>query len=91
MECILASLTPEHCLIYLDDIIFSVTFEKHLSRLRRVLEHLLRACARTAIEDFKCHFAKARFAIRATLFHMKEYAQIHKRLKQLRRYQFQRM
>ena len=44
MECVLAGLTPEHSLIYLDDIIiFSATFQEHLSRLRVVLNRLLRA------------------------------------------------
>ena len=34
MECVLAGLTTEHSLIYLDDIIvFSATFQEHLSRL----------------------------------------------------------
>ena len=37
MECVLAGLTGEQCLIYLDDIIvFSSTFEKHLTCLSNV-------------------------------------------------------
>lgn len=37
MECALAGLTYEQCLIYLDDIVFNSTFDEHLRRLRNVL------------------------------------------------------
>ena len=41
MECVLAGLSGDHCLVYLDDIIvFSKTFEEHLKRLRSVLDRL---------------------------------------------------
>ena len=44
MECLLAGLTMEECLTYIDDIIvFSTIFEQHLERLRRVLQRLLNA------------------------------------------------
>ena len=44
MECLLAGLTVEECLTYIDDIIvFSTTFEQHLERLRGVLQRLLDA------------------------------------------------
>ena len=38
MDCVLAGISPEQCLIYLDDIIvFSQTFQEHLQRLSNVL------------------------------------------------------
>ena len=41
MELILASLTYDICLIYLDDIlVFSHTFEEHCARLGAVLDRL---------------------------------------------------
>ena len=41
MECILAGLTMEECLIYIDDIIvFGASFEEYLGRLQRVLQRL---------------------------------------------------
>ena len=44
MECVLAGLTYEQCLIYLDDIVvFSVTFDQHLERLKMVFHHLAEA------------------------------------------------
>ena len=44
MECVLAGLTGEQCLIYLDDIIvFSSTFEEHLQRLTNVFIALRKA------------------------------------------------
>ena len=44
MECVLACLTGEQCLIYLDDIIvFSSTFEEHLTRLSNVFIVLRKA------------------------------------------------
>ena len=37
MECVLAGLTYEQCLIYLDDIIaFSSSFDEHLQRLTNI-------------------------------------------------------
>ena len=44
MECVLAGLGPEQCLVYLDNIIvFGKTFEQHLQRLGRVFEKLAMA------------------------------------------------
>ena len=44
MECVLAGLTYEQCLIYLDDVIvFSSTFDEHLCRNRNVLAALREA------------------------------------------------
>ena len=38
MDCVLAGISPEQCLIYLDEIIvFSQTFQEHLQRLSNVL------------------------------------------------------
>ena len=38
MDCVLAGISPEQCLIYLDDIIvFSQTFQEHLQHLSNVL------------------------------------------------------
>lgn len=57
MECVLAGLTYEQCLIYIDDIIvFSATFPQHLERLQTVLEHL--AAAGLRLKPSKCHFAQ---------------------------------
>ena len=56
MECVLAGLTYEQCLIYLDDIIvFSSTFEEHLCRLRNVLVALREAHLQLKLP--KCTFA----------------------------------
>ena len=56
MECVLAGLTYEQCLIYFDDIVvFSVTFDQHLERLRAV-QHLDNAGLK--MKPNKCHFAK---------------------------------
>ena len=58
MECVLAGLTFEQCLIYIDDIIvFSATFPQHLERLRTVFEHLARAGLK--LKPKKCHFARS--------------------------------
>ena len=58
MECVLAGLTFEQCLIYLDDIVvFSATFPQHLERLRTVFEHL--AHAGLKLKPNKCHFARS--------------------------------
>ena len=41
MECALAGLTPEECLIYLDDVIvYSLTFDDHPERLKLVFQWL---------------------------------------------------
>ena len=56
MECVLAGLSGEQCLIHLDDIIvFSSSFEDHLVCLTSVLQ-----CVREAglkLKPIKCHFA----------------------------------
>ena len=58
MECVLAGLTYEQCLIYLDDIVvFSVTFDQHLERLKKVFHHLAEAGLK--LKPSKCHFAKS--------------------------------
>ena len=58
MECVLAGLTYEQCLIYLDDIVvFSVTFDQHLERLKMVFHHLAEAGLK--LKPSKCHFAKS--------------------------------
>ena len=36
----MAEMNLRDCLIYLDDIIFSSTFEEHIERLERVFSHL---------------------------------------------------
>ena len=57
MECVLAGLTPEQCLIYLDDvIIFSSSFQVHLEHLSSVLTRLDEAGLKLRFS--KCHFAK---------------------------------
>ncbi len=54
MECILAGMTGEECLIYIDDIvIFSQTFQEHL---KRVFQRLHTACLR--LKPVKCKFAR---------------------------------
>ena len=57
MECVLAGLTGEQCLIYIDDIIvFSSTFQEHLDRLERVFLKLQDAGLKLRSE--KCHFVQ---------------------------------
>ena len=57
MECVLAGLTGEQCLIYLDDIIvFSSTFEEHLQRLTNVFIALRKAGLK--LKPSKCFFAQ---------------------------------
>ncbi|KAL5497311.1 hypothetical protein EMCRGX_G013768 [Ephydatia muelleri] len=57
MECVLAGLTYEQCLVYLDDIvIFSMTFPQHLERLATVFQHLRKAGL--TLKPEKCHFAQ---------------------------------
>ena len=56
MECALAGLTNEQCLIYLDDIIvFSSSFVEHLQRLRNIFVALRQA--RLQLKLSKCTFA----------------------------------
>ena len=56
MECVLAGLSGEECLIYLDDIIiFSSSFDDHLVRLTSVLQRLREAGLK--LKPAKCHFA----------------------------------
>ena len=57
MQCVLASLSPEQCLTYIDDVIFfSATFEQHLTHLRAVLERIAKAGLR--LKTTKCQFAQ---------------------------------
>lgn len=57
MECILAGLTGEQCLIYIDDIIvFSASFPEHLERLTNVFLKLQDAGLKLKTE--KCNFAQ---------------------------------
>ena len=59
MECVLAGMTYEQCLIYLDDIIvFSTSFEQHLQRLRTVFELLEKAGLK--LKGKKCHFVQSK-------------------------------
>ena len=55
MECALAGLVGDQCLIYLDDIIiFSSTFNEHLKRLACVFDRLWAAGLK--LKDKKCRF-----------------------------------
>jgi transposase InsO family protein len=57
MECVLAGLTGEQCLIYLDDIVvFSKTFEEHIARLTNVFQALRQADLTLKLS--KCDFAQ---------------------------------
>ena len=57
MECILAGLSGEECLINLDDIIvFGVSFKEHIDRLTRVLAALQKAQLKLKLS--KCQFAQ---------------------------------
>ena len=57
MECVLAGLTGEHCLTYLDNIIvFSSTFEEHLTRLSNVFIALRKAGLK--LKPSKCFFVQ---------------------------------
>ena len=59
MECVLAGLTGEQCLIYLDDIIvFSNTFDEHLKRLTNVFLALRNAGLK--LKPAKCYFAQSK-------------------------------
>jgi len=56
MECVLQNLMYKICLIYLDDIlVYSKTFEDHLSHLRQVFDHLRHANLK--LKPSKCNFA----------------------------------
>ena len=57
MECVLAGLTGEQCLIYLDDIVvFSKTFVEHIARLINVFQALSQAGLTLKLS--KCDFAQ---------------------------------
>ena len=57
MECVLAGVSGEQCLTYLDDIIvFSTTFQEHVQRLDTVFSRL--KAANLKLRPEKCHFAK---------------------------------
>ena len=57
MECTLAGLVGDQCLIYLDDvIIFSSTFEEHLKRLASIFDRL--RAAGLKLKAKKCHFVQ---------------------------------
>ena len=57
MECVLAGLTQEQCLIYLDDIVvFSKSFEEHIERLTNVFQALRQAGLTLKLS--KCYFAQ---------------------------------
>jgi hypothetical protein len=55
MESVLAGLTWEECLVYLDDIIiYAKSFDEHLNRLKHVLERLREGGLKIKLE--KCNF-----------------------------------
>lgn len=54
MDTVLAGLKWQTCLVYLDDVVvFSSSFQEHMSRLRSVLEAI--RAARLTIKPEKCH------------------------------------
>lgn len=55
MDCVLAGLSPEQCLIYLDDIILSQTFRENLQRLSNVLQDIRNDGLK--LQGSKCEFA----------------------------------
>ena len=58
MESILGSLNWRQCLVYLDDvIIFSCTFQEHLTHLQEVFQCI--SGAGLKLKPSKCHFAKS--------------------------------
>ena len=78
MECVLAGLTYEQCLIYIDDIIvFSATFPQHLERLQTFLEHLAAAGLRLK-PIASAILLKTRYATWGTLSPSKESKLIQK-------------
>ena len=57
MECVLAGLAMEQCLVYLDDVIvFSKTFSEHLANLDNVFSRFHQAGFTLKLS--KCHFCK---------------------------------
>jgi len=57
MQRVLAGMTMEQCLVYLDDIIvFAPTFNEHLRRLQEVLQRLSNAGLKVKVS--KCQFAQ---------------------------------
>ena len=59
MECVLADLTEEKCLIYLNDIVvFSRIFEEHIERLGNVCRKLCQAGLTLKLSTRRCEFAK---------------------------------
>ena len=77
MECVLAGMTYEQCLIYLDDIIvFSTSFEQHLQRLRTVFELLEKAGLK--LKGKSAILSKVRYGTWDTLYPKREYRQIRK-------------
>ena len=57
MECVLAGLSMEECLVYIDDVIvFSETFQDHLANLEKVFSRLYQAGLTLKLS--KCHFCK---------------------------------
>ncbi|TPX53026.1 hypothetical protein PhCBS80983_g06379 [Powellomyces hirtus] len=58
MDAVLAGLKYQFCLVYVDDIIvYSDTFEEHMTHISRVLERIVGAGLRIKLE--KCHFAQS--------------------------------
>lgn len=56
MDCVLAGISPEQCLITLDDkIVFSQTFQEHLQHLSTILQQIRKAGMK--LQASKCHFA----------------------------------
>ena len=86
MECMLAGLTPEQCLIYLDDvIIFSASFQEHLQRLEAVFARLEEAGLKLKLA--KCHcvsLPKPRLSIWGISYHIMEFNRIHQKSKWLK-------
>lgn len=61
MECVLAGLKGEQCLIYLDDIIvFSGTFQEHFKRLSNLFSAL--RVGGLKLKPKKCYFAQKEVA-----------------------------
>ena len=55
MDLFLAGLTWEVCLVYLDDVIvIADTFERHLERLKLVMDHLQRAGLKLNPQSASC-------------------------------------
>ena len=62
MDLILAGLTLEVCLVYLDDVIFMAdTFERHLERLELVMNRLQRAGLKLNTAKCKLFQLKTKF------------------------------